>query len=309
MNVLLINAEPFHVEQKNAIPLGLLSIATYLTEHGHTVQIYDRIIDGGNINSRLNSFPPDIVGISVIGIKSFKDAISVSKVVKKRKIPIVWGGQMTSLLPEIVLKTGVVDYVVMGEGEITMLSLMNAIAKKLSLSRIDGLAFIKNDTITVNKPRDYADLAQLPVIDWSFVDPEKYFVKNFNSNKTLNIYSSKGCPGHCTYCYSPHYSQCKWRSRPPEYFLKEIKYLVDTYGIDGVFFADDLLSPNMKYLEDLCHRITESGLQFVWGCDLRADIWRREELQMMYDAGCRWIFFGIESGSKDRQVKIRKNIN
>jgi len=309
MNVLLINSEAFHVEQKAAIPLGLLSIATYLTAHGHTVQIYDRIIEGGSAKKRFDCFHPDIVGISAIGIKSFRDAIWVSKKAKKKNIPVVWGGQMTSLIPEIVLKTGVVDYVVMGEGEITMLSLMDAITNKTLLRDVDGLAFIENGNITLNKPRSFADLAELPVIDWSFVDPEKYFVKNVSSNRMLNIYSSKGCPGHCTYCYNPEYSKCVWRARPAEYFLSEISYLIKTYGVDGVFFADDVLSPNKTYLSYLCRKITESGLGFVWGCDMRIDTCGEEELRLMYDAGCRWIFFGIESGSENRQKKIKKCVS
>lgn len=306
MNVLLVNAEAFHVEQKAAIPLGLLSIATYLTGRGHTVQVYDRIVEGGTINNRLDNFCPDIVGISAIGIKSFRDAIKVSKAVKKKKIPVVWGGQMASLLPDIVLKTGVVDYVVMGEGEITMLALMNALNNKTALSEVDGLAFLETGLVKINRPREFADLSQLPVIDWSFVDPRKYFIKNVSSNQTLHVYSSKGCTGHCTYCYSPGYSKCVWRARPAEYFLSEIKYLVDTYGIDGVFFADDLLSPNKSYLNSFCGKLIDSGIDFVWGCDMRIGTCAEEELRLMYKAGCRWIFFGIESGSANRQKTIKK---
>lgn len=309
MKVLLINSESFHAEQKNAIPLGLLSIATYLTHRGHTVKIYDRIVDKGSLKKYLSSFLPDIVGISAIGIKSFPDAFKVSKAVKRSRIPVVWGGQMPSLIPDVILKTGDVDYVVMGEGEITMLALLDAIINKTPLNNVDGLAFLESGSIKINKQRAFADLAHLPVIDWSFVDPQQYVFKNFGSERTLHVYASKGCPGQCTYCYSPHYSQRKWRSRPPEYFLEEIKYLVETHNIDGVFFADDLFSPNKKHLEDLCHKIIESGIQFVWGCDLRADIWQREELQMMYDAGCRNIFFGIESGSEQRQKVIKKGTN
>jgi len=306
MKVLLINSEPFHVEQKPAIPLGLLSIATYLTQHGHNVQIYDRVIEGGNIKKHLISFSPDIVGISAIGIKSFPDAIKVSKAVKKKRIPVVWGGQISSLLPEIVLKTGVVDYVVMGEGEITMLSLLDAITNKTPLSDVDGLAYFEAGLIKTNRQRDFADLAQLPIIDWSFVNPKEYFIKDVSSKRTLHVYSSKGCPGHCTYCYSPEYSQCVWRARPSEYFLSEIKYLINTYGVDGVFFADDVLSPNKTYLNSLCGKIIESGLDFVWGCDMRIGTCDEEELRLMHDAGCKRIFFGIESGSEQRQIVIKK---
>jgi len=309
LKVLLINANAVHVEQKAAIPLGLLSIATYLDSHGHTVEIVDRVFERGSLRKRLERFCPDIAGISAIGIESFPDAVKVSEALKKRNIPVVWGGHMPSLIPEVVLQTPPVDFVVMGEGEITMLALLDAIALDKPLSEVDGLAYRENGDIKVNRPRSYADLAQLPVIDWHYVDPKKYFIRNVSSNKTLHVYSSKGCPGKCTYCYSPNYSSCTWRERPAGYFLQEIRYLVDTYGIDGVFFADDLLSPNRNHLRSLCADIKKSGIRFVWGCDLRVDSLSREDLQMMYDAGCRWIFFGIESGSPARQTAIRKMTN
>lgn len=309
MKVLLINADAIHVEQKAAVPLGLLSIAAYLDSHGHTVEIYDRVVESGSLCKRLQHFKPDIAGISAIGIESFQDAVKVSKALKKRNIPVVWGGHMPSLIPDVVLQTPSVDFVVMGEGEITMLALLDAVAGKCPFSEVNGLAYRENGVFKANSPRDYADLTQLPVIDWHYVNPKKYFIRNVSSSKTLHVYSSKGCPGKCTYCYSPNYSACTWRARPAEYFLSEIKYLVDTYGIDGVFFADDLLSPNRNRLQSLCSDIKQSGIDFVWGCDLRVDSWARQDLQMMYDAGCRWIFFGIESGSPQRQTAIRKMTN
>lgn len=309
MKVLLINAEAFHIKHKAAIPLGLLSIATYLKENGHTVKIYDRTVENGKIEKQLDSFLPDITGIAAPAFKCFSDAIKISKLIKKRNIPVVWGGPITSLTPEIVLKSGVVDYVVMGEGEITFLELINAIAGKTEMRDIDGLAYLDNSKIIINKDREFADLADLPVIDFSFVDPKKYFVENVGCKRMLHIYASKGCVCECTYCYNPYFSKCVWRQRPPEYYLSEIKYLVENCGMDGVCFADDLLSPNNAHLTELCTNIIESGIKFIWGGEFRADMPTRENLQLMYDSGCRWIYFGIESGSEDRQKEIKKRLN
>ncbi|HZJ77171.1 MAG TPA: radical SAM protein [Clostridia bacterium] len=309
MKVLLINAESFHIKHKSAIPLGLLSIATYLKENGHTVKLHDRTVENGNIENLLDSFSPDITGIAAPAFKSFSDAIKISKLIKERDIPVVWGGPITSLTPEIVLGSDVVDFVVMGEGEITFLELMNAIAEKRSMQDIDGLAYLDKGEVVINKDRAFADLADLPVIDFSFVDPKKYFVENVGCKKMLHIYASKGCVCQCTYCYNPYISQCVWRPRPSEYYLSEIKYLVENCGMDGVCFADDLLSPNNKYLTDFCNKIIESGIKFIWGGEFRADMCSKENLQLMYDSGCRWIYFGIESGSDERQKKIKKYLN
>ncbi len=309
MKVLLINAGSYYVMQKTIIPLGLLSIATYLTNNGHTAMIYDRAIEGGSANKYMDSFFPDIVGISSLTFGSFPDAIKLSKLVRKRNIPVVWGGQIPSLVPEIVLQDGNADFVVMGDGEIALLDLINAITNKTSYHDIDGLAFIEDGEIIVNKQREFADLSQFPVIDWSFVDPRKYFIRNVNCKRTLHVYSSKGCPGQCTYCYNPCFSKGTWRARPMEHVLCEIKYLVDNYKVDGIYFADDLISPNKEYIYNFCKNIRESNIDFLWGCNLRADSCTKEELQMLYDSGCRWIFFGIESGSQERQKLIKKRLN
>ncbi len=309
MKILLINAEAFHIKHKAAIPLGLLSIATYLKENGHAVRIFDRTVENTNIEKQLDSFTPDVTGIAAPAFKCFSDAIKISKLIKKRNIPVVWGGPITSLTPEIVLKTGVVDFVVMGEGEITFLELINAVAGKTPLREIDGIAYLENGEIRINKDREFADLAQLPVIDFSFVDPKKYFVENVGCKRMLHIYASKGCVCECTYCYNPFFSKCVWRQRPSNYYLSEIKYLVETCGMDGVCFADDLLSPNNAHLTELCNNIINSGVQFIWGGEFRADMPTRENLQLMYDSGCRWIYFGIESGSADRQKQIKKQLN
>jgi anaerobic magnesium-protoporphyrin IX monomethyl ester cyclase len=309
MKILLINAEAFHIKHKAAIPLGLLSIATYLTQNGHTVKIFDRTVENGKLEKLLDSFSPDITGIAAPAFKCFSDAVKVSKIIKKRDIPVVWGGAITSLTPEIVLKSGVVDYVVMGEGEITFLELITAFTAKTSLREVDGVAFLENNEIVINKDRDFADLADLPVIDFSFVDPKKYFVENVGCKRMLHIYASKGCFCQCTYCYNPYISKCVWRPRPAEYYLSEIKYLVENCGMDGVCFADDLLGPNNDYLTEFCNNIIKSGIRFIWGGEFRADSCTKETLQLMYDCGCRWLYFGIESGSEERQKDIKKRLN
>jgi len=309
MRVLLINAGSFYVMQKTVIPLGLLSIATHLTKNGHTVKIVDRAIEGGNVKKYLETFSPEIVGISSLTFGSFPDGIKLSKIIKKKNIPVVWGGQIPSMVPEIVLKSGVVDFVVRGDGEIAMLELINSIINHTSPRDIDGLAFLENGEIVINKDREFADLSEFPIIDWSFVDPSKYFIRNVSCKRTLHVYSSKGCPGQCTYCYSPCFSKGIWRGRPIEYILSEIKYLVENFKLDGIYFSDDLISPNRNYMSNFCKQITESQIGFLWGCNMRADTGTREELQMMYDAGCRWILFGIESGSPERQKIIKKRLD
>lgn len=309
MKVLLINSAALHAKHKAALPLGLLSIAKYLTDNGHIVKLYDRAVETQSLNKYLSSFIPDFVGISALSVKRFPDAMNISRTIKARNIPVVWGGQIPSAIPELVLKSGVVDYVVVGEGEKTFLELLKAVAEKTPLHNIDGLAFLQGGEPVVNKGRAFHDLAELPVLDFSFVDPEKYFISYINCKRMLHLYASKGCPCKCYYCYNHCFHKHNWRARPPEYFLSEVKYLVENHGMDGVCFVDDLFGPNQEYVKDVCEKIINSNISFVWGCNMRSDTCKKEELQLMYKAGCRWILFGIESGSKERQKVIGKNLN
>lgn len=309
MKVLLVNAEAFHIKHKAAIPLGLLSIATYLEKNGHTVTIVDRALGRGNIAKTLDAFAPGIVGIAAPSFKCFADAVRVSRAAKKRGIPVVWGGPVTSLMPALVLGSGCVDFVAVGEGEFTMLELIGALESNRPLHGIDGLAFLEDGALVVNRERAPADLADLPVIDFKFVDPRRYFVRNVACERMLHIYASKGCVCRCTYCYNPAFCGGVWRPRPPAYFLEEIKYLVEHCGMDAVCFADDLLSPGSEYLASFCAALGQSGVRFIWGGELRADTCTRENLQSMYDTGCRWLYFGIESGVPARQNEIGKCLN
>ncbi len=127
----------------------------------------------------------------------------------------MWGGHIPTLIPDIVLKTGTVDYVILGEGNIRFAALLNALSENTPVDVIEGLADIQGEETVVNHPRTDTDLAQLPVIDFSFVDPEKYFIRNMDRERMLHVYSSKGCIGKCTYCYCPAHSggRCVERDR------------------------------------------------------------------------------------------------
>lgn len=309
MKVLLIKASSNYVKESPIMPLGLLSIATHLKQNGHTVQLVDREIESASVKKVILSFSPDIVGISVISSKSIIDAVEIGKTAKKQSIPVVVGGPIASLIPETILKSGFIDYVIKGDGEIALQALIESIVEKMPLCEVDGLSFIENDQIVINKDRAFCDLSELPIIDFTFVDPRNYFSMSVSGKKVLHTYSSKGCICHCAYCYNPSFCKNVWRPRPLEYVIEEIKYLVDNFAPDGISFIDDMLSPNKERLAEFCQKITDSNLGILWGCDMRADFLTKEDLEMMYGAGCRRIFCGIETGSQVMQKKIKKSLD
>jgi len=308
MKVLLVNPATGFFTRDPSDPLGLLSIATYLKENGHTVLLNDRAVKRDNIEKYIKSFKPDAVGISVISGRATKDAVEISRIIKSHNIPLIWGGHMASEVPEQVLDTKLVDFAVIGEGEITFLELLDAIQNNKPHNNIDGIAYLENGKMVVTKCREFVDLSTLPIIDWTFVDPNKYFQPFPHCKKMLYLYAAKGCPFSCTFCFNKLYNRCTYRCRPPEHYLDEIKYLTKNFGMDGVYFADELFCKTSSQMREICGMINERNLKFAWGCQTRVGIFNKEDLQVMYDAGCRWILFGIESGSKEVLKRVNKKL-
>ena len=309
MKVLFINPAVSIASRIPSCPLGLLSVASYAKSKGHIVKIADLTVKKESIVKLIKSFDPDVVAITVISSKASKSVVNVSKIAKKYNKTVVWGGHEISLLPELGFKENCVDFIVIGEGEITFCELLDTIKNGGSYYDVDGLAFTDKDEVHINKYREFADLSTFPVSDWSLVEPKRYLQPFFNCKKMVYIYASKGCPAKCTFCYNAKYHHSKHRTRPPEHFINEIEYLIKNYGVDGIYFSDEFWCPNKEDRQRFFSLVKEKKLEFVWGCMTRIGAFNKEDLQQMYDSGCRWILFGIESGCKERIKLIKKGID
>ena len=309
MKVLLVNPSVGYYTRALSNPLGLLSIGTYLKQNGHDVKIYDRCVDKTKIHKVFKEFSPQIVGVSVMSSRGVKDAIFVSEWCKKQKLTVVWGGQMPSMQTEIVLDNDFVDYVSFGEGEETWKELVACCEKGESPFEVPGIAYRKDGKTVYNACRPFSDLKDMPVSDWSMLNVSKYMQTYLGCSKMMYIYSSKGCPCRCAFCSNVNFHKSTHRKRPNEYVIEEIKYLIDNHGLDGVFFSDELWCTKKSDMQDFCKRVHDNSLDFHWGVQLRIGMFDEEDYQTMYDAGCRWIFFGIETGSAEMLQRIHKNID
>lgn len=309
MRVLLINPSTGYYSRALFNPLGLLAIGSYLKSIGHEVRLLDRCVEKVNYEKFLDEYKPGLVGISAMSSRGLKDAIKVSKISKERGLFVVWGGAMPSMQSEIILKEDYVDAVSIGEGEYTFSELIEYIEGKRKLSSILGLAYKENGEYWRTADRPFINLADLPITDYSLIKVEKYLQKYFGFNKMMYIYSSKGCPCKCSFCPNPCFHKSTHRKRPNEIVIKEIKYLIDNYGMDGVYFSDELWCASRKEMLDFCRRVKENDLHFGWIIQTRVGLFSKEDFELMYDCGCRGALFGIETGSKDTMKKIHKAIN
>jgi pyruvate-formate lyase-activating enzyme len=146
-------------------------------------------------------------------------------------------------------------------------------------------------------------------MDWSLVNPKKYLQVYFLCKKSLFQYYSKGCPAKCTFCFNPDYHKSSHRVRSTEHVVEEIEYLIKNHGVDGIYFADEYWVPEKETMHKFFSLIKEKNLDFKWGVQTRLGVLDPDDLQNMYNAGCRWILFGVESGCKDRIKEIKKGID
>lgn len=309
MKVLLVQPAVKKNREPSVTPLGILSIATHLNNNNHVVRVSDRTLKAKKFKKLIDEFKPDIIGVSVITSKAIDDAVMVSKIAKEKKIYVCWGNTLASVLAEIVLKEDFVDFVSIGEGEFTWSELLNALENHNPLSAVDGLAFKVNGNIIINNPREAADPGDLPIINWDFVELAEYFRCNHSCKRMAWIYSGKGCPGECTFCFNANFHKRKYRKRPIENVMAEIESAVKKHGADGIFFGDELWCSSKQEMTEICDNMVALELDFVWGCQTRVGILSRDDYAYMYKCGCRWILFGIESGSKEMLKRIKKGIN
>jgi anaerobic magnesium-protoporphyrin IX monomethyl ester cyclase len=312
MKVLLFNPKVAQLSKRlkaPTLPLGLLAVASYIKTKGHQVKIVDLTVKSENLKKQIRDFNPDIVGVTVHSNLVVKSTLKVSKAAKKLNKPVVWGGFLPSVLTELCFQEGCVDFVVISEGEVTFSELLDAMENGKPHDNIDGLAFVDKNGVHINKERTFSDLAEFPSTDWTLIEPKKYVQRFFYCKRMLYLYFSKGCPARCTFCYNSGYHRSSFRKRPPEQVIEEIEYLVKNCGIDGIYFADEYLCPGKEDMDKFISLLKEKNLNITWGGQTRLGVYSKEELQRMYNAGCRSLLIGVESGSDERIKKIKKNIN
>lgn len=306
MKIILFNPKINDTFLAPCVPLGILSIATYLNANGHNAMICDRFFSNSKVDNLIASFSADFVGISVISHAFINDAIKISKQAKSAGKSVVWGGPLASALYKEALKAEYVDYVCINEGEATWLEMADAFEKGEDFEGINGLAYKQGNEIVVNPEREFLDLTTLPDLDWSLINPESYFQRSFGYDKQLHTYMSKGCTGKCIYCYNPNFHKCTRRCRSIDQVMREMKLLVDEYGADGFDFTDDLMFSNVNEMYAFCSKLSEYNLNICWSGFLSFGVVNElKDYEFMYRAGCRSMIFGVESGS----VKVLKKVN
>ncbi|MCZ7584507.1 MAG: B12-binding domain-containing radical SAM protein [Deltaproteobacteria bacterium] len=298
------------------VPLSVMSVSAYLKREGYSSEIWDLTLDRRPeeaLARLLAGNAPHAVGITSYTTNMDLAADIASKVrAAWPKTKLVVGGFHASALPERTIREyPVFDVLVHGEGEVTMVELLEAWGRGDDGTDVHGTAFRENGHVRMNPPRDLLrDLDALPYADRDAVPVTRYVPDpgNYASLPTTGILYSRGCPAPCTFCSKSVFLDSV-RYRTPQSFLDEIRTCKRDYGIHDFRLYDEGPTFKRRHMEALCDEILASGLRFSWNCFSRVDVADEELLTMMRDAGCYHIIYGVESVVPETQRRIRKRID
>ncbi|MCL6451129.1 MAG: B12-binding domain-containing radical SAM protein [Acetobacteraceae bacterium] len=287
-------------------PLGLMSIASVLRMHGWQTALTDLLVEDltrQEFLGRVSRFAPGVIGLSCYTetVNATKEVAREARSVCPHAI-IVVGGPHPSFDPEAFLADGTADYVVMREGEASIVELAARLECGLDGENVRGVAYRRNGKIVVNQPRPYLQcLDQLPFTAYDLAPRDAYVV-------ATSIVSSRGCPGRCAFCASASLSGHRYRARSPEHLFSEVyhRYLQtrDRYFV----LFDDAFTTDTRRVLAFCRLLRYSGLGLVWRCDSRVDAVDEALLAELAASGCIAVHYGVESGDQGVLDSIGKKI-
>ena len=286
----------------NSAPQGLLYIAAVLEQAGETVAAIDGAAEKENVDSvarRVEDFKPDVIGIGSFTV-SFETTRRLAEELKKRmpNVPIVLGSYHVTLVPEEAMADDTFDVGVLGEGEHTMLELMEHFRGERTLDSIDGICFRKEDGALHFTParKKFKKLDELPFPARHLMPPNIYRPVPVDEHAfpKFAMVTSRGCPHACAFCQK---SRSGYRSHSPGYIVDEIEHLVRDFGVRDIAFVDSLFCANKKRVHAVCDEILRRGVKVSWTCSSRVEVVDKPLLQKMKAAGCWRTRFGVESGS------------
>jgi radical SAM superfamily enzyme YgiQ (UPF0313 family) len=303
------------VAANRLVPIGLLSIASYLENNGVEVLVHDclgpRAPAGVDANVRkLLSLEPDFLAFSTT-TAGFLDAYDIAEAVRKARPAVknVFGGvHVSGVGARLMERFPEIDYLVLGEGEITLLELVTGESPR----RIDGLVWRDGGEVVTNSPRQrIRDLDSLPLPAYEKLEgfPRGYRLPPFSYIRTPGtaISTSRGCIYRCSYCDRSVFKR-SFRSNSAEYTYEHMRYLRKRFGIRHVNIYDDLFTLNRKRVMSLCHKLATEPLGVQFNCAVRAGQTDDELLERLKEAGCLMVSVGAESGDPEQLQHLKTGI-
>lgn len=299
-------------------PFFLAYSASLLKSKNKNVKLIDAVACGLDEQRVMDEIGAAKAGLIVIetSTPSFDNDIRLTYEIK-RKNPYsriaLCGPHATTYAKDILGKHDYIDYILMGEYEHTLLSLVEELESSGNLKPVLGLAYRDNKDILLNKPRPTIDsLDDLPYPERQLPDIYRYN-DGFAGLPVPNVqmWSSRGCPYQCIFCLWPQvmYGERKYRKRSPENVVNEMEWLIKEFNFKAVYFDDDTFNIDKAHVLGICEGIKRRKIEIPWAAMARADLMNKELLRSMADAGLYALKYGIESASSQVLKLAKKDMD
>ncbi len=297
-------------------PLGLIYLATATQKRlGDKIILVDAYSEGlyaEEAAARVLAHRPDIFGLSVMST-NINRGLKLLKMVKQAQptVTTILGGQHATLFDRLLLReVPETDMVLRGEGEESFPKLCQTLHRNQSLTGLPGLSYRDRGTIIQGQPQVIKDLDALPFPDRTIPDYQGYYAQwgywqTGAGVPVTSLLSSRGCPGHCTFCTRIPAELSRWRPRSPENVLEELQQL-SREGYQMVVFTDENLTVSTSRMDHLCRLIIQADLRMRFAFEGFVEHLPDSTLGLMRQAGFDLFFLGVETGSDPQRRRYRK---
>ncbi len=240
-------------------------------------------------------------------------ALEISRFVKDHSsTPVVWGGVHASIFPEETMQERSIDYVITGEGETGLRDLVHCLSDKKNVDKVPNLVYRKSEKIIRNDAAPFLDLDAIPTPAYHLLDVRDYLHTYYYEKEVIEIETSRGCPYACGFCYNKSFNKRKWRARNVDTIMNMIHGLMNDYNIRSFLAIDDSFFIDPERVKRFIDRYHGDKLDISMGYQGRIDGITRmsdRELDRFIAAGCRFLQFGVESGSPRILKLINKKLD
>lgn len=323
-----------HMSAVATPPLGLAYVAASVIAAGHEVTIVDAV---GSAISTFTPFGPvylrgltnrqivdripgdvDVIGLGCMFSCQWPAVRLLITEIKRRfpDVPLVFGGEHPTGLPEMSLRDSVADFLVLGEGEETFVALLQALANGPPLAAIPGTASRQGGEPIVSARRGrIKHVDEIPWPAWDLVPVETYMDYNrphgAARGRFMPMLATRGCPYECTFCTNPSMWTQRWIARDPKNVVDEMDYYIGRYGASDFHFEDLTAIVRRDWIKMFCEEVLTRGLQVTWQLPsgTRSEAIDGEIARLMKRAGCNEFAYAPESGSPAMLKRIKKKVS
>jgi radical SAM superfamily enzyme YgiQ (UPF0313 family) len=294
-------------------PLPLLGVATTLRAEGIDATLLDAAGERRSLEEVKRSVGDyDLVVMNTATAAFDEDAsfLNELKAAHPHLRTVLFGTHVTFMPESSLVRPGVDVIVLRGDHEFIIRDLVRETAKGGdSWQEVRGIGFLRDGRVVINEAYPFIrDLDAIPIPDRTLLPKEmEYYNPIVKRIPATTALTSRGCPAKCTYCCAPTFYGTRYRYRSPESVLEELE-LLQELGYREVFYRDEVFTLKRERVVQICKGILDRKIDMTWICSSRTDSVDKPMLELMREAGCHMIRFGVESGVQDLLDRMKKGV-